>query len=70
MKMWILMFAVFVAICASGVEIPVLPPSEFADTEVSTNFTFAVGEGSNRRLVFSLDCLGRNRQAKRCDNMV
>ena len=34
---------------------PALPPSEFADTEVSTNFTFAVGEGSNRRLVFSLE---------------
>ena len=34
---------------------PPLPQSEFADTEVSTNFTFAVGEGSNRRLVFSLE---------------
>ena len=49
------MFAVFVAICASGIGVPVLPPSEFTDTEVSTNFTFAVGEGSNRRLVFSLE---------------
>ena len=55
MKAWILMFAGIVAICASGVEVPALPPSEFADTEVSTNFTFAVGEGSNRRLVFSLE---------------
>ena len=55
MKAWILMFAVFVAICASGVGVPALPPSEFVDTEVSTNFTFAVGEGSNRRLVFSLE---------------
>jgi hypothetical protein len=32
-----------------------LPVSDYADTEVSTNFTFAVGEGSNRRLVFSLE---------------
>ena len=55
MKMWILMFAVFVAICASGVGVPALPLSEFADTEVSTNFTFAVGAVANRRLVFSLE---------------
>ena len=32
-----------------------LPDSSFADTEVSTNFTFAVGGGSNRKLVFSLE---------------
>ena len=32
-----------------------LSQSEFADTEVSTNFTFEVGGGSNRRLVFSLE---------------
>ena len=36
-------------------EVLSLPPPEFADTEVSTNFVFAVGEGSNRRLVFSLE---------------
>ena len=54
-KAWILIFAVFVAACASGIGIPALPPSEFTDTEVSTNFTFVVGEGSNRRLVFSLE---------------
>jgi len=53
--MWILMSAAFVVVCASGVEVSAIPPSEFADTEVSTNFTFAVGEGSNRRLVFSLE---------------
>ena len=52
-----------VAICVAllyactvfGIEVPALPQSEFDDTEVSTNFTFAVGEGSNRRLVFSLE---------------
>ena len=32
-----------------------MPSPEFSDTEVSTNFTFVVGEGSNRRLVFSLE---------------
>ena len=52
-----------VAICVAllyactvfGIEVPALPQSEFADTEVSTNFTFAVGEGSNRRLVFTVE---------------
>ena len=38
-----------------GMEISALPPSEYADTEVSTNFTFSVGEGGGRRLVFSLE---------------
>ena len=47
--------ALLVACCAFGVEVLPLPPSEFADTEVSTNFAFAVGERGNRRLVFSLE---------------
>ena len=38
-----------------GMDVSALPPSEFADTEVATNFVFAVGEGSNRRLVFSVE---------------
>jgi len=38
-----------------GFEVPVLSQSEFADTDVSTNFTFSVGEGSNRRLVFTVE---------------
>ena len=38
-----------------AVGVPALPQSEFADTEVSTNFAFAVGARSNRRLVFSLE---------------
>ena len=49
------MFAVAVAECLFGIEVLSLPESAFFDTEVSTNFTFAVGEGSNRRLVFSLE---------------
>ena len=56
MKTIVVAFIVLlVACCAFGVEVSPLPPSEFADTEVSTNFTFAVGEGSNRRLIFSLE---------------
>ena len=47
--------ALLYACTVFGIELPALPQSEFADTEVSTNFTFAVGEGSNRRLVFSLE---------------
>ena len=39
----------------SAADVGQLPAPEFTDTEVSANFTFAVGEGSNRRLVFSLE---------------
>ena len=49
------LFVALVSASSFAVDVPSLPPSEFADTEVSTNFTFAVGEGSNRRLVFSLE---------------
>ena len=47
--------ALLYACTVFGIELPALPQSEFADTEVSTNFAFSVGEGSNRRLVFSLE---------------
>ena len=49
---------VLLSMCAFsgfGIEVPALPQSEFADTEVSTNFVFAVGEGNNRRLVFTVE---------------
>ena len=36
-------------------EVGPLPASEHADTEVSTNVVFALGEGGGRRLVFSLE---------------
>ena len=55
MKSATVLAAVHLAACSFGVEVPALPTSEFADTEVSTNFMFAVGDGSNRRLVFSLE---------------
>ena len=50
-------FVIFVILAvqhAFGAEVAALPPSAFPDTEVSTNFTFAVGEDGGRRLVFSL----------------
>ena len=40
---------------AFAAEVGQLPASEYDDTEVSTNFVFAVGEGGGRRLVFSLE---------------
>ena len=40
---------------AFAAEVGPLPASEYADTEVSTNFAFAVGEGGGRRLVFTLE---------------
>ena len=55
MKMTTMLAAVHLAACSFAVEVPVLPPSEFADTEVSTNFAFAVDAVANRRLGFSLE---------------
>jgi len=55
MKMTTMLAAVHLAACSFAVEVPVLPPLEFADTEVSTNFSFAIGAAANRRLVFSLE---------------
>ena len=55
MKTSFCLFAVLVSACSFAVGVSTLPASEFDDTEVSTNFTFVVGEGYNRRLVFSLE---------------
>ena len=55
MKILSCLCSVFTVACLFGMDVPALPPSECADTEVSTNFTFAVGEGGGRRLVFSLE---------------
>ena len=55
MKTSVCLFAVFVSACSFAVEVGALPQSEFADTEVSTNFTFGVGAVANRRLVFTLE---------------
>ena len=55
MKTSVCLFAVLVSACSFVVDVSMLPTSEFDDTEVSTNFTFAVGEGGNRRLVFVVE---------------
>ena len=55
MKISVCLFAVLVSACSFAVEVGALPQSEFADTEVSTNFTFAVGAVANRRLVLTLE---------------
>ena len=55
MKASVSLFAALVSASSFAVEIPALPQSEFADMEVSTNFAFSVGGGSNRRLAFSLE---------------
>ena len=55
MKTSVCLFSVLVSVCSFAIDVSTLPVSEFDDTEVSTNFTFEVGGGSNRRLVFSLE---------------
>ena len=55
MKLLICAFAAAAGLYSFGLEISFLPSSEYADTEVSTNFAFAVGYGCGCRLVFSLE---------------
>ena len=45
MKTSVCLLAVLVSTFSFAVDVSTLPASEFDDTEVSTNFTFAVGEG-------------------------
>ena len=52
MRLFIVL-AIFVSV-GFGMEIPALPMSEYADAEVSTNFTFAIANSGGCRLVFSL----------------
>ena len=55
MKTTLLIVLTLAAFVGFGVEIPALPVSEYADTEVSTNFTFAIANSGGCRLVFSLE---------------
>jgi hypothetical protein len=55
MKTVVICVALLSACAALCAEVAALPDVVFADTEVSTNFTFAVCEGNNRKLVLSLD---------------
>ena len=55
MKPSFILFAVLVAASSFAVEVAELPCAAFPDTEVSTNFPFAVGAAANRKLVFTLE---------------
>ena len=55
MKTTLLIVLTLAAFVGFGVEIPTLPVSEYADTEVSTNFVVAAGDGGRQRIVFSLE---------------
>ena len=39
----------------AGISVGPLPAPDYADTEVSTNFVFSVGEGQSRSLVFTVE---------------
>ena len=65
MKATVCLFAALVSASSFAVEIHALPRSEFADTEVSTNFAFSVGGGSSRRLAFSLELQGAGAESAR-----
>ena len=54
MKTLVCLLAVLVSAYSFAVGIPALPAADFSDTEVSTNFPFAVNESGGRQLVFSL----------------
>ena len=55
MKSTLILSGILLVTCSLAVELPALPGATFADTEVSTNFTFGVGAVANRRLVFTLE---------------
>ena len=40
---------------SAAVAVGPLPAPDYADTEVSTNFAFSVGEGQNRGIVFTVE---------------
>ena len=56
MKKLVLLLPLFLQVVdAAGVAVGPLPAPEFADTEVSTNFVFSIGEGQNRSLIFTIE---------------
>ena len=44
-----------VSAAAAGVAVGPIPAPDYADTEVSTNFAFSVGEGQSRGIVFTVE---------------
>ena len=55
MKSTLTLFAILLAACSFAIDVSALPCAAFPDTEVSTNFTIAVGAVANRKLVFALE---------------
>ena len=55
MKFVTCVLLLFVSIAAAGIAVGPLPVPDYADTEVSTNFAFSVGEGQNRGIVFTVE---------------
>ena len=55
MKFVTCVLLLFVSIAAAGIAVGPLPVPDYADTEVSTNFAFSVGEGQNRGIVFAIE---------------
>ena len=55
MKSMVFCVVLLSAWAAFAVEVAALPDAVFPDTEVSTNFTIAVGAVANRKLVFALE---------------
>ena len=55
MKSTLTLFAIILAACSFAAEVSALPDAVFADTEVSTNFTFTIGAVANRKLAFTLE---------------
>ena len=58
MRNLICLLPLFAWTAAAGVAIGPLPAPDYADTEVSTNFVFSVGEGQNRSLIFTVELQG------------
>ena len=50
-----ILLAVVSAAASAAVAVGPLPAPEYADTEVTTNFAFSVGEGQSRGIVFTVE---------------
>ena len=56
MKSFVFLLPLLVPLAVSaGISVGPLPAPDYADTEVSTNFAFSVGEGQNRGIVFAIE---------------
>ena len=56
MKSFVFFLPLLVPLAVSaGISVGPLPAPDYADTEVSTNFAFSVGEGQNRGIVFAIE---------------